>query len=371
MKDLVLSQEIYNEYYLLFINNAYQNGRYFHLSINYKTEVKNFDVLHNLSRYQPQLDILFDADYEDWKVIVITSSENTYYLKLRESDLTIEIASTSISERDKCLVELKELIPEMPEPDSENARVKFWYLSTNGPSNVVRDLEVPSWESIKPNYGKTTFEGLNNLITKFNPDANSGKIILWHGLPGTGKTYALRALIREWRDWLSAEYILDPESLFGHSAGYLAQMIFSNPVDFNGGPEVYGEEPKERWKLLILEDTGELLSDDAKDRAGQGLSRLLNLADGFIGQGLKTLVLITTNEELDKLHPAVAREGRCAAAIHFSEMTQGDAESWAEHYSIPLNQRKNSWTLADLYALRSDAKIEVVQKVNKIGFGEA
>ena len=41
------------------------------------------------------------------------------------------------------------------------------------------------------------------------------------------------------------------------------------------------------------EDTGELLSADARERSGQGLSRFLNVVDGLIGQGLRVLVLVT------------------------------------------------------------------------------
>ena len=48
---------------------------------------------------------------------------------------------------------------------------------------------------------------------------------------------------------------------------------------------------------------------DAKERTGQALSRFLNVVDGLIGQGLRLLVLVTSNEELGKLHPAVSRPG--------------------------------------------------------------
>lgn len=33
----------------------------------------------------------------------------------------------------------------------------------------------------------------------------------------------------------------------------------------------------------------------------------------MVGQGLRVLVLVTTNELLRRLHPAVAQPGRCAA----------------------------------------------------------
>ena len=80
----------------------------------------------------------------------------------------------------------------------------------------------------------------------------------------------------------------------------------------------------------ILEDTGELLAADAKERTGQGLSRLLNVVDGLIGQGLRVLVLVTTNETLRSLHPAVSRPGRCASQIEFAAFTADEAAEWLE-----------------------------------------
>ena len=40
------------------------------------------------------------------------------------------------------------------------------------------------------------------------------------------------------------------------------------------------------WKLLVLEDAGELLAADAHVRTGQALSRLLNVTDGLVGQAM-------------------------------------------------------------------------------------
>ena len=70
--------------------------------------------------------------------------------------------------------------------------------------------------------------------------------------------------------------------------------------DFEAENEDGLEKP---WRLLVLEDTGELLSADARDRAGQGLSRFLNVVDGLIGQGLRVLVLVTTNERSESSIP--------------------------------------------------------------------
>ena len=58
----------------------------------------------------------------------------------------------------------------------------------------------------------------------FHP-AHGGKLILWHGEAGTGKTFALRALAWEWRDWCEFNYIVDPDSFFGEHADYLMSVL--------------------------------------------------------------------------------------------------------------------------------------------------
>ena len=79
------------------------------------------------------------------------------------------------------------------------------------------------------------------------------------------------------------------------------------------------------WRLIVIEDADELLRSDAKREAGQSLSRLLNVADGFIGQGVNALILITTNEPIGRLHPAVVRPGRCLAEVEFPPLSPAEA----------------------------------------------
>ena len=99
----------------------------------------------------------------------------------------------------------------------------------------------------------------------------------------------------------------------------------------------------------MLEDTGELLTPDAKSIIGQGLSRFLNVVDGLIGQGLRVLVLVTTNEEIRTLHPAVARPGRCAANVSFEPLGAEEAAAWLTAHGADGGP-SGSRILASLYA---------------------
>jgi hypothetical protein len=128
----------------------------------------------------------------------------------------------------------------------------------------------------------------------------------------------------------------------------------------------FGARRAPQWRLLVLEDTGELLRPDAKAIIGQGLSRFLNVVDGLIGQGLRVLVLVTTNEEVGALHPAVARPGRAAANIEFRPLSREEAAAWLERHGIDAPP-PSTRSLASLYAVlegRDPADARVV------GFGE-
>jgi len=109
-----------------------------------------------------------------------------------------------------------------------------------------------------------------------------------------------------------------------------------------------GAEP--RWRLLVAEDTGELLAKDAKAQFGQGLSRLLNMVDGLIGQGLQTMVLITTNEKLDGMHEAVTRPGRTGSVIEFLPFTPDEGNEWLRRSGKAVIDDGKPRTLTELFA---------------------
>lgn len=212
---------------------------------------------------------------------------------------------------------LKEAWLAPPRPKDERVEVNFW-TAKGGARHFSRDrlLEVPRFPEIAANYPSSTRRHLQELM-RFNPETGfDGRLILWHGQAGTGKTWALRALVREWEEWCQADYITDPERFLGPDPEYMLEVMVSSRED--------------RWRLLILEDAGELLTIDARMMVGQALSRLLNLTDGLLGQGTNTLVLITTNEDLGKLHPAVIRPGRALAKVNFEPLSEQEAAAWLE-----------------------------------------
>jgi hypothetical protein len=133
--------------------------------------------------------------------------------------------------------------------------------------------------------------------------------------------------------------VLDPDRLL-RDPGYLMSVALDNDDD-----------DARRWRLLVLEDCDELIRADAKADSGQALARLLNLTDGLLGHGRRVLVCITTNEPINRLHPAVTRPGRCLASIYVGPLSRAEAAAWL---GTTKGIDSDGATLAELCALQDD-----------------
>lgn len=269
--------------------------------------------------------------------------------------VNVSVAGSSVDAATLALKAVRKLFPRSKSPSEGTIQMTFWWNTRRSPVSWHRVIAAPSWDQIKDNYpGAGELEKLSKLRT--SPEGK-GRLLLWHGLPGTGKTYAIRALAREWREWCDFQYVTDPEAFFG-DASYMMEVLMQGAAEAPVGPSARPLEDS-KWRMLIIEDANELIEPDAKQRTGQALGRLLNVAEGLIGQGLKVLLLITTNEKVGDLHPAVARPGRCFSNIEFKAFSKDEARRWLTTHNRDPEDAGERQTLADLYADRKPVRRSV------------
>jgi energy-coupling factor transporter ATP-binding protein EcfA2 len=204
---------------------------------------------------------------------------------------------------------------------------QIWTGADELPS--IKSFGDVSWEKIRVNYPVSTRASLDVLSglsrTKSSTD---GRIILFHGPPGTGKTYAIRALLTLWKAWASAALILDPEVMLATPA---------YPM------KIMERDITKSTRLLVIEDADEIVEKNGT--RGSGLSRLLNLTDGLNGATQDLVVLLTTNSHPGALDTALTRPGRCLATVAFDRFPTLEANERLGTFG----PTENSMTLAGIY----------------------
>jgi hypothetical protein len=265
-------------------------------------------------------------------------------LTTRRPEVQVMVTAETADLADVIIAGVRRAVPPAQHTDGK-ARLTMWTVGTGGsPNRHRRWVDTPRWEAIAPNYPGEVGTALARLAALPEPPAHGGRLLLWYGEPGTGKTTAIRSIGHEWGDWADIHFVLDPEAFFA-SPEYLMHVVADEDL---WDPRAVSTS---RWKVLVAEDADELIRADARIDAGASMSRLLNLTDGILGHGLRVLLLITTNEPMRALHPAVIRPGRCLADVQFRPFSRAEADSWLNGQAhLPSGEL----TLAELYRACGD-----------------
>lgn len=231
---------------------------------------------------------------------------------------------------------------------------RFHHHTAEGIESRTRELEAVGLSDIKANYTPDVYTQVEQLINLSEP-FKAGKIILYHGPPGNGKTHLLRAIAYEWSKKfdVQAEVVIDPEPLF-EQPGYLMELLTLSERS----------DKKPKFRFVIAEDCANLFGANCRESSGFG--RLLNVVDGLLGAGQKLIFLFTANEQIEEIDPAILRPGRCLQHLHIPDWNRKEATAWlvAKKCEDKIPHLKDTNSLADLYALANNVQIYTNRKEN-------
>jgi len=304
---------------------------------------------------------------EFWSAYLHIQSKNKIDSKVRDfmviinfgdSDFYIDTYGQSRDLVEKVHIIYEALFEEVRLVNDDNrVSINVWYDSPEGPTYYNRKIEVPKFSEIEHNYSPKVRKHVYDLF-KTNKPWERGKLIFWMGPPGTGKTYCVRSLIENWKNDFTINLIVDPES-FLRNPCYLKEVVLSHTVGRG-----------DTANLIILEDCPRSVLKEARASDSYNMGRLLNITDGILGQGLKLVFLMTTNDDIKDIDKAFLRDGRCLQRLKFDLLDSNSANDWLEKNEYKGDfKAKEDIELARLFAIKNNLFADAEEeKEEPVGF---
>lgn len=193
------------------------------------------------------------------------------------------------------------------------------------------------WKSnIKENYNDDLpYEQINDVIK-----GDKAGLIMFYGIPGTGKTSLVKSLINDNRD--TNFIFVDTSVCESISDGLFLDFLQEN-----------------KNSVIVFEDCEKLLFS-RDETINESIGTILNLTDGIIAESMKIKFICTFNCGLDKVDKALMRKGRLSIGYEFKKLS-------LEKTKAICPSATEEMTLADVRNHQKDNGYKE-KKRKKIGF---
>lgn len=174
--------------------------------------------------------------------------------------------------------------------------------------------------------------------------AKSNGIVLFHGSPGTGKTFYIRRLIKELYGTPGKKVIIVPSTFVKDIAtpeffNFLYNFVQDNSVGL----------------VLIIEDAENILKKRSSRNSFESISNILNMTDGLLNDFVHIQIIATFNTELENIDSAILRHKRLLSRKEFYRLKQKKARTLAHTIGISEDKIQSmnaeSYSLAEIYSL--------------------
>lgn len=257
---------------------------------------------------------------------------------LVQLDIVYDIRKGKLDEQLK-MVEIKDFERKKKKSNIQLVKSEMGHMDTE-----EYDLFIPQID-LELNYGSDFKKVHDVIISKLN-ETNGKGIILLHGDPGTGKTSYIKhltSLIKE------KDILFIPPSM--------AEMLSE--------PSIIPFLMDHKNSILIIEDAERVISDREGNGSTAGVSNILNLTDGILGDCLSIQIVATFNMKREKIDQALLRKGRLIAEHKFEKLSVEESNKLLKHLEKD-HEVSESMSLADIYNI----DVELIKTTNKskIGF---
>lgn len=331
-------------------------------SMNYKTlplnysSIKQFELLELLKKDLTEIDLI------SWGGFSFNNRDFSYYKDryfFTNANNSLIIAVYTYDER--YLVGLRDYNKIILYYLKESIEISSWEKKLD--SYIYRKIidKIPKFNVIicsNNGFSVKTFNNDDININEYyyNSDLDLNKVkniltsdksglLLFSGVPGSGKSSLIKYLSKELDD--KEFYYITPEII----------SMFNSPEALSFLMDTLKDS------VLVLEDCENLLLS-RKVNKGNGITTILNLTDGIIGNALKLKIIATINTS-DKIDEALLRKSRTLYSYDFKLLTPERANKCAEvlgikeHFSQPI-------ALTDIFNYYEDNGTTI--QSNKIGF---
>ena len=165
---------------------------------------------------------------------------------------------------------------------------------------------------VEKNYTDKVMADYKYVIEDLNSSYPSGRLCIMEGVPGTGKTHLVRAMLNEVEKGM---FVLVPPDMVKNLGGPELLPLLMQYHNYHSGPII-----------LILEDADKCLITRANGEADTSvIQSILNLGDGIMGSMLDIRIIATTNAKKFEMDAAVLRRGRLSRQIQVGPLDEKSA----------------------------------------------
>ena len=220
--------------------------------------------------------------------------------------------------------------------DDSTVNIKYAFAMGSYTDQRIANFNKINFNDIVDNYEIRVQEQYNKTVSIINDEETKNGLVILNGPPGTGKTHMIKAMLSEVK---RKPIICIPSSFYLENLGHLSNLLVS-----------------EKSSIVILEDVGDLLYEDASTRYTMLLSNLLNQTDGLLGLLANTVLVVTFNYNIEKVNEALLRPGRCLGRIEMGALTYEQSQKRVgDDYTL----QNRPYTLAEIYDILRHGQQEV------------